>query len=391
MRIPNPTDVPSPVIQLVKYLNKSDSGCCLKLIDFVNSCPFGNRVFVNGTTMKDGRVMTVEYANTHCSELGFRNIKDDDQIHKLFMEALKPVLLELKFSFDDAVAKCEGVSLQQYLKDEAGWDDEKILYYEAILSLTNANRYGITDAATIFGIIFSSDLQWSTIDGGMSKLPEECAKAVCRLGGDITLNSKVDSADYNTENNSVKLGIKKQSSKCINFETFNSVIFVTPTSCLLSLTRPQWPDSMERGIHSLQYWPAMKISLRFKSRFWESSSLMHAPPFGGTSVMDLSISRIFYPSYGIGRAGEGILMAYILEEDAVRLRTLSDSEKVQVFLCDLQKLYPEVDIAKECEGGTDTGSEKFLKETLIMDWTLKWPKGALPLYSPGQLSQFILF
>ena len=157
MRIPNPTDSPSPVIQLVKYLNKSGSGCSLKLIDFVNSCPSGNRVFVNGTTMKDGRVMTVEYANAHCSELGFRNIEDDDQIHKLFMEALKPVLLELKFNFDDAVAKFEGVSLQQCLKDEAGWDDEKILYYGTMLSLTNANRYGVIDAATVFGIVMSSD------------------------------------------------------------------------------------------------------------------------------------------------------------------------------------------------------------------------------------------
>ena len=115
---------------------------------------------------------------------------------------------------------------------------------------------------------------------------------------------------------------------------------------------------------------------------------MHAPSFGGISVTDLSISRIFYPLYGIGRAGKGILMAYILEKDAVRLRTLSDSEKVQVFLCDLQKLYPDVNIAKEYEGGTDIGNEKFLNETLIIDWTLKWHKGALPLYCPGQLSQF---
>ena len=64
MRVPDPTDVPSPVIQLVKYLNKSDSECCLKLIDFVNSCHSRNHVFVNGITMKDGRVITVEYANS---------------------------------------------------------------------------------------------------------------------------------------------------------------------------------------------------------------------------------------------------------------------------------------------------------------------------------------
>ena len=194
MRIPNPSDSPSPAIPLVKYLNKSGSGCCLMLIDIVNSCPSGNRVFVNGTTMRDGRLMTVEYANAHCSELGFRNINDDDQIHKLFKEALKHVLLEPKFNFDDTVAKYEGVSLQKYLKDEAGWDDENILYYGTMLSLTNANRDGVIDAA-MFGIVLSSDHRWSTFDGGMSKLPEECANAVCRLGGDIILNTKVESVE----------------------------------------------------------------------------------------------------------------------------------------------------------------------------------------------------
>ena len=72
----------------------------------------------------------------------------------------------------------------------------------------------------------------------MSKLPEECANAVCHLGGDIILNTKVESVEYNNDDDSVKLGVKKKSSNCIDFETFSSVILATPTSCLLSLRRP---------------------------------------------------------------------------------------------------------------------------------------------------------
>ena len=142
MRIPDPTDVPSPVIQLVKYLNKSDAGCCLKLIDFVNSCPSGNRVFVNGTTMKDGRVMTVEYANTHCSELGFSpgaDIKDVDTADSIMIKALQPLLSKMKMDFNSTVKKYEHVSLYQYLKNEAGWSKDKIIYNEVMSGIVNKN------------------------------------------------------------------------------------------------------------------------------------------------------------------------------------------------------------------------------------------------------------
>ena len=65
-------------------------------------------MFVNGTTMKDSRVMNVEYADAHCSELGFfDDIKDEDQVSKLLVEALQPVISDLKNNFEGAVSKYE--------------------------------------------------------------------------------------------------------------------------------------------------------------------------------------------------------------------------------------------------------------------------------------------
>ena len=387
MRIPTPTSGnPSPVIQLIEYLNKSESGCCLKLIDFVNSCPSGNRVFVNGTTMKDGRVMNVEYADAHCSELGFSGgIKDEDQVNKLLVEALQPVISDLKNNFEGAVSKYEHVSLQQYLKDEAGWNDEKISYYELLLTMTNASHSGLLDAIIPFVLIFSSDSQWKTIDGGMSKLPQECASLVHRRGGEISLNTKVESVAYCDDQ--IKLGFKTQSSGCIGYENFDAVIFAIPTPCIRSLERPHWPAKVEYALRSLQHWPVLKVMLRFKSRFWESSSLMHAPSFGGMSVTDLPIRRIFYPPYGMGRSDKGILMAFVYKDDAMPLLALSDSEKVRIILRDLQKLYPEVVVAKEYAGGTDPNTEEFLREAIAVDWTTRWPMGGAALYFPGQLIQ----
>ena len=55
--------------------------------------------------MKDGRVMNAEYADAHCSELGFPgDIKDEDQASKLLVEALQPVISDLKNNFEGAVS-----------------------------------------------------------------------------------------------------------------------------------------------------------------------------------------------------------------------------------------------------------------------------------------------
>ena len=58
-----------------------------------------------------------------------------------------------------------------------------------------------------FLFLFSSVNTSKTIDGGMSKLPEQCAKLVEHEGGVILLKHKVQSLAYiNDKYGSIKLG-----------------------------------------------------------------------------------------------------------------------------------------------------------------------------------------
>ena len=59
--------------------------------------------------------------------------------------------------------------IQQYLKDEAGWNDEKISFYELLLTMTNASHSGLLDAVIPFVLLSSLHSQWKTTDCGMSK------------------------------------------------------------------------------------------------------------------------------------------------------------------------------------------------------------------------------
>lgn len=388
-----------PVFQLIEHLNKMAPDSPLKLIDFIKSCPSGNRILVNATKMKDGRVMNSEYANSHCSELGFSSkagIGDSDEAEKLIISALDKVLLDLNDNFEDAMIKYKHMSLHQYLVEEAGWTEERINYYEVMCWMTNISHSGLIDLLLNFLIRFHGNSTWKTIEGGMSALPELCAKVVCHQGGTVLLNAKVESmAHINGESSTVRLGFKDSSkissniSSELTYENFDAVIMATPTSCIRMMKeRPCWPDDMEHALRSLRHSPIIRILLRLKSRFWESSNLQHGPSLGGMSITDMPSRWFIYPSYGIGDNGRGILMAYIHTDDTMHWLSLTKTEKIQLFLRDLQALYPEVDVPNEYAGGTDSNSEEFLKEAYILDWTSQWSMGSASAYFPAQFSYF---
>ena len=69
MRIPD-VESHQPVFALIDYLNQQFPNKPIELVDFKNSCPEGNRVFVNNTKQRDGRIMSVKYTDEHSDELG---------------------------------------------------------------------------------------------------------------------------------------------------------------------------------------------------------------------------------------------------------------------------------------------------------------------------------
>lgn len=61
-----------------------------------------------------------------------------------------------------------------------------------------------------------------------------------------------------------------------------------------------------QAIRTLNYGPAVKVGIRFKTRWWEQAGLTQR---GGSSYTDRPSRTIVYPSAGLGEAGPGVLMA----------------------------------------------------------------------------------
>lgn len=60
-----------------------------------------------------------------------------------------------------------------------------------------------------------------------------------------------------------------------------------------------------QAIRTLGYGPAVKVGIKFKTRWWEKSGLNQR---GGSSYTDRQSRVVVYPSYGIGDTGTGVLM-----------------------------------------------------------------------------------
>ena len=379
MRIPD-VESHKPVFMLVEHLNREIPEDPVSMKEYFNWHSQGNRVLVNNTKKNDGYVMSAKYASKHCSELGFppeANITNTDTADRLLQDALAPVLEDLKKDFDSALEKYSQVSFYDYLSKHLGWNRQMINYIEIMSGATNEFRRGLIDELFCLRM-FDNVSSWKTIEGGMSKLPDLCARVLAKKNVPILLNSKVESITQQDDRSSVRVGYTSSGSKLI-YESFDAIILAIPPPCIRMIPeKPYWGPEREHALRAAYFEPASTMGLRFHTRFWERSDLQLPASHGGRSITDLPIRRALYPTHGIGDSGKGVLCIYNVDNDTRHFSLLTKVERIKLALQNLQVLYPEVDIAQEYAGGNNSGDSKFVEETFIKDWPV-----AAMFYHPG--------
>ena len=371
-----------PVFDLIEKLNESvPEEFQINLIPYNYSCPSGNRVFVNGTKQRNGKIMTVDYANQHLDELGFPPAAEaNEEAGKLLQNAIQPVANELLDNFETALEKYDWMTLHYYLSKIHCWSPEKINFVEVMSSQTNEFYLGLVDQ-TLLNSDFTGEVvkKWKTIEDGMCRLPKAMAKVIGEEN--LILNTPVQSLT-DLHDGRVVVGYPFSDNE-VKHDKFDAVILALPPSSIRMIpNKPTWPVALEHGLRSIHFQPLYKMGLRFKSRFWEDESLR--PSNGGQSITDLPCRWVVYPSYGIGDKGKGVLLLYSWMTDFNHWLPKTHLEKVNLALNNLQKLYPEVDIYDLYAGGTP-GSENYLKEAFPVQWAVEWPLGDATFY-PSQFS-----
>jgi len=90
-------------------------------------------------------------------------------------------------------------------------------------------------------------------------------------------------------------------------EYFTHVVSTVPFANLRTIDTDQVPMTYKQrqAIRTLNYGPAVKVGVKFKTRWWEKNGLTQ---FGGSSYTDRQSQVIVYPSYGLGEDGPGVLI-----------------------------------------------------------------------------------
>lgn len=124
----------------------------------------------------------------------------------------------------------------------------------------------------------------------------------------------------------------------------------------------------QKAIRELNYNASAKILFQTRHRFWEQEDGI----VGGTTVTDLPIRRICYPSYSDPSDERGTLLAsYTWGQDALRWGALDAESMIEQALEDVAKIHPSV--TTEFEIGA------------IKDWYGDpYARGAFALFEPEQ-------
>jgi Flavin containing amine oxidoreductase len=90
-------------------------------------------------------------------------------------------------------------------------------------------------------------------------------------------------------------------------EYFTHVVSTSTFGNLRAIDTSRVPMTYQQreAIRTLNYGPAVKVAIKFKSRWWEQDGIDQR---GGSSYTDRQSRVVVYPSYGLGDEGPGVLM-----------------------------------------------------------------------------------
>ena len=352
------------VYHMIRYLNaRSTRENKVELIPYILQHE-NNKLFVRGQS-----AMPADSGNI--SGFNLPEAFKGKSAMELLGEVVGPWIEGLRTDFDRGFEKLlayDELSFRQYLRFIAKWPHEVVEFVELMSSQTN--QYDLSFTEIIMQNLDFGTMDWTTIRGGMSRLPDCAAKLLDE--GEIHLNSRVVSIGE-LSNGRIAL---KTSGTNPHAEEFDKVILAIPPSALnYILERPRWPFMKEQFIRGAHFEPLYKIGLHFRKRFWERSA---CPSFGGQSVTDLRFRWIVYPSNDIGSKGSGVLLLYCWMTDAARWMSMPSEDRIDIALHDLQIFFSDadVDVRKEFISAFD------------VSWSSENATGDA-LFLPGQFSRFL--
>ncbi|KAF7712820.1 Uncharacterized protein PECH_002605 [Penicillium ucsense] len=181
--------------------------------------------------------------------------------------------------------------------------------------------------------------EWRTIDQGLESLPRAFFPHVADR---VTFNRTVQGLVYNETTEKISVAWREDPLQMTpQTREFDYAVVAAPFSKVRLWDFPRYSSLLSRAIASLNYSPACKMALHYKTRFWEHQA---EPIRGGCGSVDIpGIGSVCYPSYNINGTGPGVILAsYISGTLARSTAALSVEEHVALVQRAMIQVHGEV-------------------------------------------------
>src|SRR3954453_4769614 len=314
----------------------------------------------------DGKRMTVADADANPEQLPF-DLADHER-GKTWTQLWNEATSEFKSqyekggqdSLDGLLREYDQYSIREFLEMRGFSEGAMELYGVMSFRESNMNAAVVEQLREIVGRSFE-DMQ--EIAGGMDQLPVafyEQLKPYVRFGAEVTaIEQSPDSVKVHYKSTSGRFAV-----------TGDYAICAIPFSVLRDIEILNTPFSREKqkAIRELNYNASTKILFQTRHRFWEQTDGI----IGGTTVTDLPIRRIVYPSYSNPADERGTLLAsYTWGQDALRWGAMDSEAMIEQALEDVAQVHPEITTEFEVGATQDCYGDP-------------WARGAFALFEPEQ-------
>jgi len=329
----------------------------LTTIPFINECPEAY-IYANGVRLRQH-----EY-EADPDRLGYPVAPKErgKTALQLLQSATRPLLEEIlhdpEKTWPAMVERYGGYSIDGFLRSVGGLSDGAIEMIGVLLDLEGSFLESIRESLDI-----NPENRYLAIEGGSDLLPRGFLP---ELEDCITYGARVMSVSQSEDGVSVVYEDEEGSSNQARAQR----LILTPAFSVLRHVEfsPPLSHGKRKAFRELNYDPATKILLEFKSRFWEREGIR-----GGGSVTDLPARFLYYPSHGIGSSGSAVLLAsYTWTNDALRWDALPERDRIRFALRDVARIHGE-QVFKEFLGGVS------------YSWNqCPFTQGGFALFNPGQ-------
>ncbi|KAF2673077.1 flavin-containing amine oxidase [Microthyrium microscopicum] len=285
-----------------------------------------------------------------------------------------------KYGFDagfNNLMQYDNISLREYLLQN-GYSSRDVDWMETIDdATTHFDAYSLSQAVLEQWIFNSAPLDsWTAIEGGMDRITYGMTQILKNkpLLNKWLLNKSVSSLVGQSD------GQIKTITRTGEERTYAHIINTVPLGVMqnMDMSTLNLDYNKTFAIRKLQYDPAGKIGMSFKTRWWENDFK------GGQSYSDLSIRRCVYPSYGVNttNAAGAMIASYTWGQDSSRLGSFYNSDDARDYITNvtLRQLAAMNNVTVEFLHAQ-------LVDTHLWDWYAhEYAVGAFAMFGPAEFS-----